>query len=103
MAFHRAQSTSSTFDMYFGLLFPVEDYRVYGSYTNTHQKIVVICDGNGTENVGVREAMTALGAAFVNNSQNPFQIVEAPLVSKRLDTIVQQIIVKQNSLIPKRR
>lgn len=89
--------------MYFGLLFPVEDYRVYGSYTNTHQKIVVICEGNGAENVGIREAVTAFGAAFVNNTQNPFQAVESPLISKRLDFIVQQIVTKQNSLIGKRR
>jgi hypothetical protein len=89
--------------MYFGLLFPVDDYRVYGSYSNTHQKMILICDSEGNDNVGIREAVTALGAAFVNASQNPFQEIDSPYVSKKLDSIVQQIVLRQNSLLSKRR
>jgi hypothetical protein len=99
----RAQLSSATFDLYFGQLFAIESYRIYGSYTNTHLKIVVICDSVGADNVGIREAVVALGAAFVNISQNPFQEINSSISSKKFDSIISQIISRQNSLISKRR
>ena len=89
--------------MYFGQLFPIEDYRVYGSYSNTHNKIVLICDNAGAENVGIRETINALAIAFVNAAQNPFQEVGKPLRSKKLDAAVQQIVNKHNSVMIRKR
>lgn len=89
--------------MYFGMLFPTDEYRVYGSYCSNHQKIVVICDSSGADNIGVREAISALAAAFVNASQNPFQEIGMPLKSRKLESVVQQIVNRQNSLISRRR
>jgi hypothetical protein len=89
--------------MFFGQLFPIEDYRVYGSYTNTHNKIIIICDNSGSENIGIRETLVSLAAAFVNAAQNPFQDVGKPFKSKRLELSIQQIVAKHNSLVLRKR
>ncbi|PNG99629.1 Trafficking protein particle complex subunit 2-like protein, partial [Tetrabaena socialis] len=34
-------------DSYLGLLYPTEDYKVYGYLTNTHVKIVLLLDDEG--------------------------------------------------------
>lgn len=83
--------------MYFGLLYPIEDYRVYGSYCNTHHKIVVITDNNGQENYGMKEIYQQIYSAFVSTSQNPFQEIGKPLKSKKLEYLLQQIVTKFNA------
>jgi hypothetical protein len=99
----RALSSATGFDMYFGLLFMVDDYRVYGTYTNTHQKIVIICDFENVDNTAIKEVLSTFNIAFLNAAQNPFQEIDSPLVSKKLDVAVQQIILRHNSSRVKKR
>ena len=100
---YRALASTTSFDMYFGQLFPIEDYLVYGNYSNTHHKIISVCDNSGAENVGIRETINALSIAFVNAAQNPFQEVGKPLRSKKLDNTIQQIVNKHNSTTMRKR
>lgn len=100
---HRALAATTSFDMFFGQLFPIEDYRVYGNYSNTHHKIIIICDSSGAENVGVRETINALSIAFVNAAQNPFQEIGKPLRSKKLEVAVSQVVTNHNSMILRKR
>jgi hypothetical protein len=89
--------------MYFGQLFPMEDYRVYGSYSNTHHKVVIVCDSTGPENIGVKDTITALAAAFIQAAQNPFQEVGQPLLSAKLDNTIQQLVLKHNNSVQRKR
>ena len=43
------KGASTAFDMYLGYLLPVDDYRVFCSYSNTQIKTMVICDNSTTE------------------------------------------------------
>lgn len=88
-------------DMYFGLLFPIEDYRVYGMYNNNHNKVVVICDSSGPEYSNMRDIVIALSSTFVSAMQNPFQDIGKPLRSKKLDNGILSIINKQNAFVKK--
>lgn len=90
--------------MYLGQLFPIEDYRTFGSYSNTHNKIIMICDNATTDAGGVKETIGLLNSAFVNAVQNPFQLVGAPLSSRTLDATISQIIQRHNNnAAPRRR
>jgi hypothetical protein len=89
--------------MYLGLLFPIDDYRVYGSYSNTHNKIILITDSSGAETANTKDCMASLANAFVRAAQNPFQEIGKPLKSKRLENAVRDIVLKQNSLYQKQR
>lgn len=99
----RAVSSTAAFDMYLGQLFPIEDFRTFGSYSNTHNKIIVVCDNGTTDANGVKETIGALNAAFVNAVQNPFQLVGAPLSSRTLDAAINQIVQRHNNAGSKKR
>ena len=86
-----------------GQLFPIEDYRTFGSYSNTHNKIIVICENATSEAGGIKDTISALNNAFVNAIQNPFQPVGSPLHSKILDSSVSQIVQRHNNIASKRK
>lgn len=87
-----------------GQLFPIEDYKTFGCYFNTHHKTILVCDGSAAaEFSGVKEAISTLNASFIEAIQNPFQATGTPLVSKRLDDMVQLIVNKYNAALPKRK
>lgn len=95
--------------MYLGQLIPIEDYRSFGCYTNTHNKIIVLCDSftinsySSVEtmagNMTMKEAINAIHAAFVAAIQNPFHPVGYPIVSKSFDSQIIQIVNKFNSTV----
>lgn len=92
----KALQAGPNMEMYFGLLFPIEDYRVYGMYSNNHSKLVVICDSSGPEYPNMREVIISLSVAFVAAMQNPFQEIGKPLKSKRLESAISTIVTRQN-------
>lgn len=99
----RAVSSTAAFDLYLGQLFPIEDYRTYGCYTNSHNKLIVICENGTSDSGGIKDTIAQLNVAFVNALQNPFHLVGAPFSSKSLDNAIQQIIQRHNSNATKRK
>jgi hypothetical protein len=51
----------------------------------------------------MKETMNALWSAFVSSIQNPFQETGKAIRSKKLDSLVQVIVDKHNSLNQKRK
>lgn len=100
---NRAVSSTAAFDLYLGQLFPIEDYRTFGCYTNTHNKLIVICENGTSDTGGIKETIAALNVAFVNALQNPFHLVGAPFSSKSLELGIQQIVQRHNSNASKRK
>jgi hypothetical protein len=72
-------------------------------YSNTHNKIIIVCDNNATDGAGIRETIGILNSAFVNAIQNPFQQVGTPLVSKFLDEGIHHIVQRHNNTHSKRK
>lgn len=101
--FIRAVSSTAAFDLYLGQLFPIEDYRTFGCYTNTHNKLIVICENGTSDTGGIKETIAALNVAFVNALQNPFHLVGAPFASKSLEQVIQQIVQRHNVGASKRK
>eukprot|EP01041_Mallomonas_annulata_P012757 gene12757-26869_t len=75
------RSPTSILDMYLGQLYPVEDYRIFGYYSNTLTKIVAVCDSTTSE-PDLRE--------------NPFQSLGKPITSPRIKTKVVLLITSIN-------
>jgi hypothetical protein len=101
--YSRAVSSTAAFDLYLGQLFPIEDYRTFGAYSNTHNKTIVICENATSDTGGIKETIASLNSAFVNAIQNPFQPVGTPLVSKALDISITQIVQRHNANAAKRK
>lgn len=85
--------------MFLGTLLLYDDYRVYGSYTNTHYKIIAVGDFLGPESTTVKETLASISTAFANALQNPFQPIDKPLKSKKLDSMIQNIILRHNNTV----
>ena len=90
----------STFDLYLGPLLQVDDYRVFGHYSNTHIKTVVLCEGvSETADAAVRDVVLALRGLYISAIQNPFLMTDKPMESLSFRRRVQQLIETFNSRI----
>ncbi len=86
-----------------GQLFPIEDYRTFGWYSNTHHKTIVVCDNSIAEMSGIKDVMVSLNMMFAQSIMNPFQTTGATLVSERLEKVVHQIVVKNNASVTRKK
>lgn len=94
-----AFAAPGTVDLYLGQLLQVDEYKVFGHYSNTHTKTMVVCDsGTDSSDPSVRELLMALRGIYTAATQNPFQTPETTVVSKRFCSAVSQAFAAYNSL-----
>ena len=56
-----------------GLLFLIEDYKDYGSMTNTLTKFVLIIDGSSNaSNDSIKDVLSTIQRLYTNEVMNPF-------------------------------
>lgn len=78
---------------YLGALYSIDDYKVYGHYSNTHIKTILVCDHSLLE-ISVRSAILELSELYVTAMQSPFQAIGMPIVSKKFTENIQKVMVK---------
>ncbi|KXZ56357.1 hypothetical protein GPECTOR_1g316 [Gonium pectorale] len=84
---------SDSQDAYLGLLYPTEDYRVYGYLTNSHVKIILLFDDEGTiKNEMVLRVFRRLHALYVDTASNPFHSFGLPIRSGRFEAQLEGIV-----------
>ncbi|XP_032691473.1 trafficking protein particle complex subunit 2-like protein isoform X2 [Odontomachus brunneus] len=88
------KTTVDTRDLYLGLLFATEEYKIYGYATNTKIKFVIVLQSS---NVSLREndvkmTFKKLHAAYSNAVCNPFYIPGDQINSKSFDASVMEIM-----------
>ncbi|CAI5487580.1 unnamed protein product [Closterium sp. Naga37s-1] len=59
---------------YLGLLYPTEDYRVYGYVSNTQIKFIIVVDGLDLRESDIRNFFKRLHSAYVDATSNPFHL-----------------------------
>ena len=60
-------------DNFLGQLLLIEDYKVFGSISNTLTKFVLILDGSSNaSNDTLKEILTAIQKLYTNEIMNPF-------------------------------
>ena len=84
---------------YLGALYSTDDYKVYGHYSNTHIKIILVCDHSLLE-ITVRNSISELSEQYVTAMQNPFQAIGMPILSKKFAEHVQKVLLKSQSSQP---
>ncbi|EAL61148.1 hypothetical protein ACTFIW_007027 [Dictyostelium discoideum] len=71
-------------DMYLGLLYPTEDYKVYGYLTNTKIKfIIVVLDTSDIKDSDLKLFFKRLQTLFINTTSNPFYKPNSKVESKK--------------------
>ena len=83
----------NSYDMYLGLLYPTEEFRVYGYVTNSRVKIVLVLDAGGgaLKDPELRNVFRKLHAAYINVVANPFYIPCQRISSARFDALALEI------------
>lgn len=77
-------------ELYLGLLYPTEDYKVYGYVTNTKVKFVIVVESSNTNlrDNEIRGMFRKLHNAYVDMLCNPFYIPGEPVTSKIFNNTV---------------
>lgn len=92
-------------ELYLGLLFPTEEYRVYGYITNSHTKFILVLssaqdDGGVPREDALRATFRRLHALYVDAvACNPLYTVGAPIASRRFDAGAAAILRSYSSSV----
>ncbi|EGG14896.1 trafficking protein particle complex subunit 2-like protein [Cavenderia fasciculata] len=83
-------------DMYLGLLYPTEDYKVYGYLTNTKIKfIIVVMDSTDIKDNDIRQFFKKLHVLYVQTTSSTFYKPNSKIESNKflnnVTTIVQTL------------
>ncbi|KAF7664753.1 hypothetical protein LDENG_00167620 [Lucifuga dentata] len=83
-------------ELYLGLLYPTEDYKVYGYVTNSKVKFVIVVDSSNTSlrDNEIRSMFRKLHNSFTDVMCNPFHNPGDPIQSKAFDSIVSGMMVQ---------
>lgn len=81
-------------ELYLGLLYPTEDYKVYGYVTNTKIKFVVIVDSMNTtlRDNDIRMMFRRIHTAYVSMVANPFYTPGEEITSKQFQGAVDSLM-----------
>jgi hypothetical protein len=93
---HRGVGSQVVQDMYFGHLISMDDYKTYGYFSNTHNKIVVVTEA-GSQEHNMRDLLTSLHSLVVSVVQNPFQAVGLPITSVRFRDNIKYLVDRLNN------
>lgn len=90
------KSANDPRELYLGLLYPTEDYKVYGYVTNTKVKFVIVVDSSNTQlrDNEIRNMFKTLHNAYVDMLCNPFYTAGENIKSRTFDNGVTQMMVQ---------
>lgn len=94
-----ASTTNTAPDsLYLGNLYCIDDYKVYGFYSNTHVKTIVICEYTFPESL-IKSLIGDLNILYISAIQNPFQALNQPIQSGKFRTAVQGAVGRSNTAV----
>ncbi|KAG0477815.1 hypothetical protein HPP92_012534 [Vanilla planifolia] len=79
-------------ETYLGLLYPTENYKVYGYLTSTKIKFILVTTDLDVKDVDVRSFFRRFHAAFVDAVSNPFHVPGKKITSKAFASRVGGIV-----------
>lgn len=90
-----AKNNADLRELYLGLLYPTEDYKVYGYVTNTKSKFIIIVESNTTlRDNDIRTMFRKLHTAYTDMICNPFYIPGENITSKAFANVVNGMLVE---------
>jgi hypothetical protein len=86
-------AATSKHDSYLGLLYPIEELRVYGYLTNCRIKLLAVLDDDEVKDAEMKALFRRLHALYVDTTSNPFHSPDTELMSiQSFDRQVQRIV-----------
>jgi hypothetical protein len=82
-----------TSDKYLGLLYPTEEFKVYGCVTMTRVKFILALDDNANpKDADLKLFFTKFHALYVDAISNPFYTLDDKIDSKKFEKEVSQLV-----------
>jgi len=83
-------------ELYLGLLYPTEDYKVYGYVTNTKIKFVIVVESSNAtlRDNEIRNMFRQLHNAYVEMMSNPFYVPCENITSRSFEKLVSSMMVQ---------
>jgi len=78
-------------DLYLGLLFGIEEYKVYGYMTNSKVKLVAILQ-DCTQEVNMKQWFRDLHTLYLSTVCNPFADLSAPILNPTFEQNVHKLV-----------
>jgi hypothetical protein len=73
----------ASLDSFLGMLFPTEDWCVYGHVTSSGAKLIVVLDETGVDANRIKSFLRELAFLYCDAVCNPFYDSGAPITSTR--------------------
>lgn len=84
---------TSKHDSYLGLLYPIEELRVYGYLSNCRIKLIAVLDDDEVKDGEMKALFRRLHALYVDTTSNPFHTPDTELGSvASFDRQIQRIV-----------
>eukprot|EP00118_Oscarella_pearsei_P010335 m.63045 g.63045 ORF g.63045 m.63045 type:complete len:144 (+) comp35129_c0_seq7:600-1031(+) len=85
-------------ELYLGLLYPTEDYKIYGYMTNTRVKFIAVVENTNSyaKDTEMKTMFKTLHTAYGDLLSNPFYIPGDQIQSKAFENVVYKLL-HQNS------
>ena len=93
----KLQEQSGSALNYLGLLYPTEDFKVYGFRTNTNAKIVVVVDDLDTKDTDVRAFIERMNGLYVKAVCNPFYTMNEEITSNKFEVDVAKLVAQSST------
>lgn len=87
----RKSSISLPGDLYLGLLYTVDEYRVYACASNTRVKLIVILQDCHTE-VNMKQWLRELHTLYIATVCNPFSDLGAPILNATFEQNIGKLV-----------
>ena len=85
---------STTSDLYLGMLYPSEEYRVFGYVTSTLVKLIVVVDAEVSDQA-MKNFFEKFHTLYCNMACNPFYTIGDPIHSKGFETEMTMLVTSQ--------
>ncbi|CAF1215429.1 unnamed protein product [Rotaria magnacalcarata] len=88
-------------DFYLGLLYPVEEYKIYGYVSSTRVKFILIFEHSTSislKDPDIKLLFQRLHQAYIDCISNPFYEPNTQLKSKRFEQVVTSLMVQNDPL-----
>jgi len=90
-----SKNTNDPRELYLGLLYPTEDFKVYGYVTNTRIKFVIVVESSNTSlrDNEIRSMFRQLHNAYVDMMCNPFYVPCENITSRSFEKLVSTMMI----------
>mmetsp|Transcript_42616 Transcript_42616/g.107532 ORF Transcript_42616/g.107532 Transcript_42616/m.107532 type:complete len:133 (-) Transcript_42616:923-1321(-) len=86
------RETAGAQEPFLGLLFPTEEFRVYGYLTNTRVKLLVVVQQSHNKDTEVKAFLERLHSAYIKAVSNPFHQMGEPIESQRFEMELSHLV-----------